>query len=168
MYFIESNVPFGNISVFMVLVWAATLGVGLYLLRSYTDRNPLRQRFVRQVGLVESVLAGVGLALLAFKFFNVPVGEWRLWVYLVALAWLGYTGYAAWFSTSRLPMLIAAASRTGKGQRAQPLRGTRPRAGNARTYPANGSTLESPPREPRQPATTTRREARRERKRKAR
>ena len=152
----------------MVLVWAATLAAGVYLLRSYTDRNPLRQRFVRQVGLIECVLAGAGLVLLAFKYFNVPILEWRLWSYLVAVAWLGYTGYAVWFYNSRLPVLIAAASRAGRGQRPQISRGSRPPAGTARTYPANGGTAEAPPRDPRQPATTTRREARRERKRRSR
>lgn len=166
MYFIESNVPFGRISIFMVLVWLVTAGIGLYLLRAYTDRNPLRQRFVRQVGLFEAALAGVGLVLLVFKYFNVPVLEWRLWTYLVVLAWLGYTGYAAWFYTSRLPAIIAATSRIGRGQRPQISRGSRP-SGNARTYPANGA-ADASPREPRQPATTTRREARRERKRRSR
>jgi len=168
MYFIESNVPFGSISVFMVLVWAATLAAGLYMLRSFRDRNPLRQRFVQQVGIAECVLAGLGLVLLALKYFNVQIMEWRLWTYLVAVVWLGYTGYAVWFYTSRLPSILAAASRAGRGQRPQITRGARPSSGGARTYTANGGTSEAAPREPRQPATTTRREARRERKRRGR
>lgn len=163
-YFIEPNVPFGGISWAMLVVWAITLGVGLYLLRSYRDKNPMRARFLQRVGLIEAILGGVGLALLILKIVNVGVLEWRLWSWLVALAWIGYTAYAAYVYNTRLPVQMATA---------RPMRTTRAPTGRsgARTYAVSGTSAPAEPREPRAPrpvATTTRREARREKKRKGR
>ncbi len=161
-YFIESNVPFGGVSGAMVFVWALALGVGIYLLRSYRDSNPTRVRFMRQAGLITAVLSGIGLVLLILKFLNVPVLEWRLWSWLVALAWLGYTGYAIYAYNTTLPSQIAAS------RPARVVRGSGARGGS-KVYSA--PTTPAVPREPREPrpvATTTRRDARRDKKRKSR
>lgn len=164
-YFIEPNVPFGGISTAMALIWAVTLGIGIYLLRSYRDNNPIRTRFLQRVGLIEAILGGVGLVLLLLKLIGVDVLEWRLWGWLVALAWLGYTAYAIYAYTTRLPVQIATT---------RPMRTGRPQSGrgNARTYAVSGNSAADstakPPREPRPIATTKRREARREKKRKSR
>lgn len=162
-YFIEPNVPFGGVSTAMALVWAVALGVGVYLLRSYRDNHQVRTRFVQRAALIASVLSGVGLVLLVLKFLNVPVVEWRLWSWLVALAWLGYLGYTIYFYNSRLPVQIATS---------RPMRTVRSQAGRhtARMYAAggDGASTPKPPREPRPVATTTRRDARRDKKRKSR
>lgn len=162
-YFIESNVPFGGISWAMVVVWALTLGFGIYLLRSYRDNNPIRVRFARQVGTIATALSAVGLVLLLLKFLNVPGVEWRLWSWLVALASIGYAAWAAYQYNSKLPAQIASARPTRAPRRvAGP-------GGGAKTYPATGTpATPRPPREPRPVATTTRREARRDKKRKSR
>ncbi len=161
-YFTEARPPFGNISWTMFVVWAAALLFGLYLLRSYRDSNPIRLRFARQTGVVLSALSGLGILLLIFKFFQVPVLEWRLWSYLVAFASLCYWGYALYQYNSRLPAQIAAV---------RPMRVPRGGAGRggAKVYSTSGAaTAPRPPREPRPVATTTRREARRDKKRKSR
>lgn len=161
-YFVEPNLPFGGVSWAMVVVWAATLAFGVYLLRSYRDANPLRMQFVRQAGLVTTVISGLGLGLLLLKWLNVPVLEWRLWSYLVTLVSIGFAIYAINFYTTKLPTLIAAA---------RPGRATPSRAGRqgARTYNVDASVTEPrAPRPPRPSATTTRREARRDKKRRGR
>ncbi|MDP9314999.1 MAG: hypothetical protein M3R24_29715 [Chloroflexota bacterium] len=161
-YFTQDPPPFGNISWTMLVVWAAVLVFGLYLLRSYRDSNPIRLRFARQTGLVLSTLSGLGLLLLVFKFFQVPVLDWRLWSYLVAFASLGYWGYALYQYNSKLPAQLAAS---------RPTRVTRgaPSRGGAKVYSTGGAApTPRPPREPRPVATTTRREARRDKKRKGR
>jgi hypothetical protein len=78
----------------------------------------------------------------------------------VALASLGYWGYALWYYTSKLPAQVAA-----QGSRSARLAGGR----GARAYQANGAPpAQRTPGAPRPLATTTRRAARREKKRKAR
>ena len=161
-YFIESNVPFGGVSGAMLFVWALALGIGVYLLRSYRDSNPVRARFMRQAGLITAILSGTGLVLLLLKFLNVPVLEWRLWGWLVALAWLGYTGYAIYTYNTTLPAQIAAN---------KPARIVRSSGSGGRSKVYSAPTTPVTPREPREPrpiATTTRREARRDKKRKGR
>lgn len=160
-YFTEPNVPFGGVSIAMVFFWGLALGVGVYLLRSFRDSNPARLRFWRTVGTVEAVFGAIGLILLLLKALNVPVLEMRVWGWAWALAWLAYTGYAFYLYRAKLPSQVAAL-RTGRSPRAQS-------RGQARVYQSNGTAV--PPREPRAPrpvATTTRREARRDKKRKSR
>ncbi len=160
-YFTQESPPFGNISWTMLVVWAVALGFGLYLLRSYRDSNAARLRFAQQAGLILSVLSGLGLLLLVFKFFQIPVLDWRLWSYLVALASLGYWGYAVYEYNTKLPAQIAATRST----RAVPGGASR---GGAKVYSSTGVAAPRPPREPRPIATTTRRDARRDKKRKGR
>ncbi|WP_026370271.1 hypothetical protein [Kallotenue papyrolyticum] len=156
-YFTQEQPPFGRVSITMTLLWLVTLVVGLYLLRSYREANPVRLRFVRRVGLVTSILSALGLIALAFKLWGVPLLSWRLWSYLVALASLGYWAYALYFYLQRLPAQVTAAARTAR----------RSTGARAYTAPSNGEASRAP-RPPRPAATTTRRAARREKKRKTR
>lgn len=161
-YFVESKLPFGGISYAMLFVWAIALGLGIYMLRSYRASNPVRARFMQQFATILSALSGLGLVLLVLKFFQVPVAEWRLWSYLVALAWLGYLGYTLYVYNTVLPARVAAVKPTRTGRPAS-------NRGGAKTYAANGAApAPRPPREPRPVATTTRRDARRDKKRKGR
>jgi len=176
-YFLMNEPGFGRISWLLLFSWLILLGAGAYLYSMWQERNPVRQRFFRQLGLGLAVLSAVGILLLAFKAFGVPVASWRLWTYLVGLATLFFAGWSAWFYTSRLPQLLGATNRVGAGARRQPAqqgRGARTygkSGGGARTYGTNGSrpatTAQTPP-PPRPVATTGRREARRDKKRKSR
>jgi hypothetical protein len=157
-YFTQANPPFGNISIVMTLLWLATLGLGAYLLRSYRSQIPLRLRFVRQAAIITLVLSLIGVGLMVLKYLQVPVFEWRLWGYLAAFASLGYWGWALYYYNSKLPAQVAV--QAGRGARAS--RGARTYAANVTPPPAR------PAREPRPVATTTRREARRDKKRKTR
>ena len=167
-FFTESDPVFGPISVVTGLFWLALLAFGVYALRGAVDANPSRARFMRRFAMVASILGGVGALLLLLNLLGVPGFNIRLWMYLVAFATLGYLGYTIYEYNTRLPAQIAAT---------RPTRVARPQSqgprGGARTYPANGTTTPTtttpkPPREPRPVATTTRREARRDKKRKTR
>ena len=161
-FFTEPDPLFGGVSYATGVFWLLLLGAGIYLLTQWHDNNLVRQRFGRRFGLVATVLSAIGLVLLALNFFQVAPFNIRLGTYLLGFLSLGYLAYAVYIYTSRLPAQIAAARpmRTVRGP------GTR---GNARTYTTNNATAEQrPPRPPRPVATTTRREARRDRKRKGR
>lgn len=162
-YFTQANPSLGNISWTMAVVWVAALAVAVYLLRSYRTSNPVRSRFVRQAATIAAALSVFGIVLLILKFAALPVLSWRLWSYLVAIASLAYWGYAI-YRYNQLPTQVATsrAVRTSAGSTNRGGRGVR-------VYQANGAP--TPPKEPRAPrpvATTTRREARRDKKRKGR
>jgi hypothetical protein len=159
-YFTQPQPGLGGVSWTMGLVWVLGLAAGIYLLTQWRESNPVRYHFGRLFGIVTVVLSALGIVQLALRFFEVPTVEWRLWSYLLALATLGFWGWGIYYSMQRLPAQAAAARRSMRGA---PQRG-------ARTYAANGSIATSarPQRQPRPEATTSRREARRERKRRSR
>ncbi len=160
-FFTQPDLEFGGVSWATGLFWLALLAAGVYLLTQWRESNPARYRFGRQFGMVATVLGGLGLVFLVLNFIQLSPLNIRLWMYLVGFASLGYLGYAAYLYTSKLPAQIAA-TRSPRSVRSSTGRG-------ARTYPANtgGATaVPRPPREPRPVATTTRREARRDKKRK--
>jgi hypothetical protein len=164
-YFLSQSPGFGPLSWLALLGWGLLLAAGLYLYNSWQERNPVRARFIRQLGFVLSILAGTGVVLLALKGLHIPVLSYRIWVYLVALATVIYGVWAA-YKFQRMQQLVAASGRTPAVTRRlapQPGRG-------ARTYSSNGPTgAETRPIPPQRPvATTGRREARRDKKRKGR
>ncbi|HEX6289151.1 MAG TPA: hypothetical protein VFZ66_08160 [Herpetosiphonaceae bacterium] len=159
-FFIQSDPEFGGVSWATGLFWLVLLATGVYLLTRWRDSNPVRYRFGRQFALVVTVLGVLGLVVLTLNYFQVAPFDIRLWMYLVGLASLGYLGYAMYAYNSKLPAQIAAA---------RPARSVRGVSRGARAYPANGTpTTPRAERPPRPVATTTRREARREKKRKQR
>ena len=169
---VMNGVNFGPRSWLAVFVWLIALALGFYFYSMWQERNPVRMSFVRRVGLGLLILSGVGLVLMLLRGIDVPVLGWPLWGYLAMLATLGFAGWAGWFYAQKLPAL---ATTTGR----QPARvgapvsrqaGRSSSGGGARTYtaPAGGTTGTAVRSEPRPVATTTRRESRRDRKRKSR
>lgn len=160
-FFTQPDLEFGGVSWATGLFWLVLLGAGVYLLTRWRESNPARQRFGRQFATVGTVLGALGLLLLILNFVQLSPFNIRLWIYLIGFVSLAYVGYAAYFYTSKLPAQ-AVASRPARS-----VRGSAPRG--ARTYQATGTpAAPRPPREPRPVATTTRREARRDKKRKGR
>lgn len=163
-FFTEPDPIFGGVSYATGVLWLLMLAAGVYLLTQWRDANPARYRFGRQFGMVALGLSIVGLVLLLLNFFQVSPFNIRLGTYLLGFASLGYLAYAIYVYTTRLPAQIAA-SRPMRTVRGPGNRG----GGGARTYQANNVAAEPrAPRPPRPVATTTRREARRDKKRKGR
>jgi Ni/Fe-hydrogenase subunit HybB-like protein len=133
---------------------AQILGVaaGAYLFFLHTERNAARQAFMRQLAIALMILGGVGILLAALRMLNVPYINTPLWFWIQAVIELGVAGYIVYYVRSVLPALERDAR--ARGAKASP------RA--ARAFPNGDPT----PATPRPVATTGRRDARRERKRK--
>ena len=134
-YFLSQPLSFGPISWLWLLAWGLILAAGLYLYTSWQERNVLRARFMRQLGLVLSILAGAGIVLLALKGLRVPVLSYRIWGYLVALATIGY-GVWAGITYQRISQ-----ARSSERPERVPVtrRGSQQSGRGARTYTTNGS-----------------------------
>ena len=167
---VSNGHSFGARSWLAVFVWVIVLACGYYLYQMWRERNPVRVQFMQRLGLGMLIASGVGLALMVLRVPDIAVISWPLWSYLAMLGTLAFLGWAAWFYTQKLPALAATSGRQVAGRGAPVARaGTRSSGnsgGGARTY----TTPTGPPvrSEPRPVATTTRREARRDRKRKSR
>ncbi len=163
------NLAFGARSWIALAVWVAGLIGGMYLYQGWREANPVRLRFMRRLGLGLGILSAVGLVALALRAFGVPVLSYPIWSYLVMLATLGYLAWGVFYATQTLPAL-ADAARSKPGAKTYGASGK----GGAKTYGAGSKggaktyTAQTEPAAPRPVATTTRREARRDRKKKSR
>ncbi len=154
-YMTMADPRFGPLAWIFFLAQILGVGAGAYLYFMHTERNPARQNFMRQLGLALMILAGVGVALGALRLLNVPLFNQRFWFWIQAVVELGVGGYIVYYMRTVLPNL----------EREARMRGTK--GGGPRQARAMTGT-DQPPSEPRPVATTGRREARRDRKRKSR
>ncbi|MBA3944497.1 MAG: hypothetical protein H0X37_08050 [Herpetosiphonaceae bacterium] len=184
---LQDGQGFGGRSWVAMAIWVIGLIAGVYFYQGWREANPLRARFFQRTGLGLAIISAVGLVVLALRAFGVPVLSKPIWGYLVFLATLGYLAWAAYFLTQRLPALVAtsrdaarrqptqragARSYGGGGKQAQAGARTYAAANakqaGARTYTADGPADGQPAAPARPVATTNRRGARRDKKRKGR
>jgi hypothetical protein len=142
---------FGTLAWIFFLLQLVGVAAGAYLVYAHTERNPARHAFMRQLGIALLILGGVGLLAAVLRLIGVPVISQRLWFWILLLVDLGVAGYVTYYMRSVLPDLEKA--QAGR-------RSVRPAA--ARSV----ATEQQAPATPRPVATTGRREARRERKKK--
>jgi hypothetical protein len=142
---------FGTLAWIFFLLQLIGVGAGAYLVYAHTERNPARHTFMRQLGIALLVLGGVGLLAAVLRLAGVPVISQRLWLWILLLVDLAAAGYITYYMRSVLPELEKAQAGKRIARPAQ-MRGT--------------TTTEAAPATPRPVATTGRREARRERKKK--
>lgn len=142
---------FGPLAWAFFIVQILGVGAGAYLYFVHTERNAARQTFMRQLGVALMILAGVGVLVGALRLLNVPVMNQRIWFWIQGVIELGVAGYVFYYMRAVLPGLERAAASRGRGSPRQP------RAVSGDAAPAT----------PRPVATTGRREARRDRKRKS-
>lgn len=151
-YLTTAAPQFGPLAWIFFIGQILAVGAGAYLSFMHSERNPARQTFMRQLGMALMILGGVGVLLGALRLLNVPTMNQRFWFYLQALIELGVAGYVIYYMRNVLPTLEREArSRGGKGGAPRP----------PRPIP-NGDPATATPRPA---ATTSRREARRDRKR---
>lgn len=151
-YLTTPDPVFGPLAWTFFILQILGVGAGAYLTFRHTERNPARQTFMRQLGIALMILGGVGVLIGALRLLNVPVFNQRIWFWIQALIEAGVAGYVVYYMRSVLPGLERAAATRGRGARPAP------------KVAASNTTTEAP----RPVATTGRREARRERKRKSR
>lgn len=150
-YLTTASPQFGPLAWLFFIAQILGVAAGAYLVFVHTERNLARQTFMRQFGMALMIIGGVGVLLGVLRLLNVPVLNQRLWFWVELLVELGVAGYVVYYMRSVLPNL----------ERAQ--------AGRRPTRSASGRNLSDPaPATPRPVATTSRREARRDRKRKGR
>ncbi|GAC1565220.1 MAG: hypothetical protein NVS2B7_39420 [Herpetosiphon sp.] len=158
---LKDNQPIGGRSYVVMALWVFGLIVGVYLYQGWREANPVRYRFVQRTGLGVAILSAVGLCVLALRALSVPVMGMPIWGYGVFVVTLGFLAWALYFYTQRLPALLASSKAAVRRPPVQ--------RNTARSYSMNGTTDPSAtPSVPRGVGTTSRREARRERKRKGR
>jgi hypothetical protein len=119
----------------------------------HTERNPARHTFMRQLAVALLILGGVGVLLGALRLLNLPVLNQHLWFWIQLLVELGVGAYVLYRYLRVLPGLERAS------------------AGRARSAPrhaSRGLPGDAVPAPPRPIPTTSRRDARRDRKRKGR
>ncbi len=162
-YFTQHDPVFGRISWTMGLVWVVALIAGVFLLTRWREVNPARRRFWRRWAIGTLVLSTLGVLALVLNAFQVPPFDIRAWMYLLAVLTLAYWGWAAYFYLKQLPAQAAASRTSGRAARVSAPRGAQ--QARARVY---DTATERPAREPRPEATTSRRDARRDRKRRSR
>lgn len=163
-YFTQPDPVFGRISWTMGLVWLAALVVSVLLLTRWQISNPTYRRFWRRWAIGTLVLGGLGMVALILNGVQVQPFNIRLWIYLFSVLTLAYWGWAAYHYFTQLPKQVATARTYNR-----PVRATSQRnAPQARATVQNGTAPDQPARVPRPEATTTRREARRDRKRRSR
>ncbi len=148
-YLTTASPQLGSLGWIFFLTQLFGLAAGAYLVFVHSERNLARKTFMRQLGIALLVLGGVGVVMGALRMLNVPVLNQRLWFWVQAFVQLGVAGYVFYYMRSVLPEL----EKTAAGRRQRSV-GTR----QISTDPT--------PATPRPVATTTRRDARRDKKRK--
>lgn len=152
-YLTTAAPTFGPLAWIFFIAQILGIGAGAYLYFMHTERNAARQTFMRQLGIALMILGGVGVVLGVLRLLNVPVMNQHLWFWIQLVIELGVAGYVFYYMRSVLPGLEKAAA--GRGGRAGVPRPPRAISG------------EAAPTTPRPVATTSRRDARRDRKRKS-
>lgn len=148
-YLTTASPQLGSLGWIFFLTQLLGLAAGAYLVFVHSERNAARAAFMRQLGIALMVLGGVGVVLAALRMANVPVVNQRLWFWIQAFVELGVAGYVVYYMRRVLPDLEKAAA----GRRQRPI-------GNRQI------STDPTPATPRPVATTSRRDARRDKKRK--
>jgi hypothetical protein len=149
-YLTTPSPQFGTLAWLFFILQILGVAAGAYLVYAHTERNPARLAFLRQLGIALLVVGGVALLMAALRLLNVPVVNQRLWFWITLLIELALAGYLTYYVRNVLPGLEQAQA------------GRRP----ARAQP-RGMVSESAPAAPRPVPITSRRDARRDRKRKS-
>ncbi|RRR74709.1 MAG: hypothetical protein EI684_06455 [Candidatus Viridilinea halotolerans] len=151
-YLTTAEAQFGTLAWTFFIAQIVGVGLGAYLAWRHTERNAARHAFMRQLGLALLLLSGVGVLFGAMRLFDVPTLNMRLWFWGQGLLEVGVLAYVIYYMRTTLPKLEREA-----------------RAKGLKVTPSSRSSREEVTpvaNEPRPVATTSRREARRDRKRK--
>lgn len=149
-YMTGSSAQLGTLGWLFFLLQLVGLTAGAYFVYAHTERNLARHTFMRQMGIALMMLGGVGLLAAVLRMFGVPMISQHIWFWVLFVVDLAAAGYITLYMRKVLPDLEKA--QVGK----RPVRSAQQRA----------VTTDQGPPTPRPVATTGRREARRERKKK--
>jgi hypothetical protein len=152
---------FGGLAWAFFVVEAVAALAGIYLVFLRQDTHPIRGAALRRLGLALLVLGGLGVLFGALRLAAVGPFTMPIWFYLVALLEVVLAAYALYYGLTNYPAQMADYEQSTRSAGSRRV---------ARPQPAlqtngNGGVAYSAPRPA---ATTGRRDARRDRKRRAR
>jgi hypothetical protein len=138
---------FGSYAWFYFVLQILAAAFGVYFIWMHTERSQVWRAFYRRLGVFMLVLGAVGVVVGSLRLAAVAPFNLRIWFYLLFLIQVGAIGYAVHYVRNVMPARIREAR-------------TRPQV-PVRTAPVVQA-------EPKPEAITSRRDARRDRKRKGR
>ena len=159
-YLTTSAAAFGGLEWGFLVVEGMVAGAGLYLAFLRNDAHPIRGAALRRLGLALLLLGGLGVIFAALRLAAIDPFRMPIWFVAALVAELILAAYALFYWQARYPAALAAYNQSLGGA---------PRRSNLRPQPAlqtNGSSIALS--EPPALATTSRRDSRRDRKRRGR
>ncbi len=151
---------FGGLEWGFLVVEAVAALAGIYLAFLRNDAHPIRNAALRRLGLALLLLGGLGVIVAVLRLAAVDPFRMPIWFFAVGLAELALVGYALFYWQVRYPAALAAYEQRTRG--AIRRSGARPQS----VPQANGNGVALS--DPRSLATTSRRDSRRDRKRRGR
>lgn len=143
---------------FLILQGVALLA-GIYLLAINKDPHPVRGPLLQRLGIALAVFGSLGVLFGVARPLNLGPLTLRWWFYGLAIVELLFAAYVFYFARSVYPERMAEYRASTRSRRP----GTRPTPRPGATPASNGTPITPAP--PRPEAMTSRRAARRERKR---
>ncbi|MCU0492196.1 MAG: hypothetical protein MUD01_11440 [Chloroflexaceae bacterium] len=170
-YLTTATNAFGPFAWAFAILQVVLLVVGVAVINGRQTRDPLLNSMRRQMAIATLVMGSVGLLLVVLRLSNVPFFNQRFWLYVQLLVEAGLAGYVYYYLRTVYPRLKAAQQQTNKGKGgASVRRPTPPKVVPVPSVGKNGNGDSST--ESAAPVATlsgnSRRDSRRERKRKSR
>jgi hypothetical protein len=160
-YLTTFSTDFGALEWVFFIAQIAVGGAGVYLAFLRGDTHPVRAAANRQLGIALLAVGGLGALFGALRLAGVQVFTMPIWFTIVTVLEAILAIYAIYYVTSVLPARLAAYEEANRSRGVR--RGTRPQPA-LQANGLNGAAFS----ETRAPATSTRRDSRRDRKRKSR
>ena len=159
-YLTTPAAEFGGLEWAFLVVEGVVAIAGLYLAFLRDDAHPIRGAALRRLGLALLLLGGLGVIFAALRLAAIDAFRMPIWFVVVGLAELILAAYALFYWQARYPAALAAYNQSLRGAS----RRSSPRSQPALQTNGNSVALSEPP----TLATTSRRDSRRDRKRRGR
>lgn len=162
-YIMAASAAFGPFAWAFLILQAAGVGAGLYLLFIRSDQNTVRKTLLDRLGLIVISVGGIGILLGVLRANAIAMFDQRYWFYLLLLVELALAGYVVYYARTIYPQRLAEKppSRTGGSSR----RSVTGATGSKKSPSTNGL---DHPQVPSMTSSSSRRESRQRRKRKQR
>lgn len=161
-YLTTFSTDFGVLEWVFLIAQIATAIAGVYLAFLWRDKHPLRGALGRRLGYTLLGVGAIGTLLGVLRLANVQVFTMPIWFTVVTVLDVVLVAYVAYYTLAVYPARLVAYDEASRGRGSR--RASRPQPA-LQTNGTNGSSSFATPRPA---ATTSRREARRDRKRKGR
>jgi hypothetical protein len=155
-YFVTAAPYLGGYGWAFFILQVVFAAVGVYCAFFFEDNVPVRAAFARRIGYILLIAGLVGVTLGVTRLLNVPILNQRFWFYALLLAEIGAGFYIYNFGRTTYARQLAEFKASTSKTRQRPPQ---------RAYASQPVNPGVPASEPRPVATTGRRDARRDRKR---